>query len=41
MYVSQLQGGISVFNIEYLVTTPEGVKRFSARHELGLFKQDK
>lgn len=37
MYVNELEGSISVFNIHYLVGTPQGVDHFVERAEMGLF----
>jgi SAM-dependent methyltransferase len=34
---SEREGNLSMFEFEYLVGTPEGVKHFTERHELGLF----
>lgn len=40
MYAHELEGTVSVFNIHYLVGTPEGVEHFTERHEVGLFTQE-
>jgi SAM-dependent methyltransferase len=40
MYVSELRGSISVFNIHYMVGTPTGIEQFSETHEMGLFTLD-
>jgi SAM-dependent methyltransferase len=40
MGLPQRDGTVSVLDLEYLVATPEGVERFSERHELGLFTVD-
>jgi ubiquinone/menaquinone biosynthesis C-methylase UbiE len=37
MYTSELQGTVSIFDINYLVGTPEGVSYFTEKHEIGLF----
>jgi ubiquinone/menaquinone biosynthesis C-methylase UbiE len=37
MYTSEIEGRVSVFNINYLVGTPEGVNYFTEKHEMGLF----
>jgi len=40
MNVAQREGNVSMFDFEYLVGTPDGIERFSERHELGLFTVD-
>jgi len=37
MYTSEIEGTVSIFDINYLVGTPEGVSYFTERHEMGLF----
>ncbi len=37
MYTSDLGANVSIFDIHYLVGTPERVEHFTERHELGLF----
>jgi SAM-dependent methyltransferase len=37
MNVAQSEGSVSIVEFEYLVGTPNGVERFTERHELGLF----
>ena len=38
MNVAQREGTVSMFEFEYLVGTPDGIERFTERHELGLFR---
>jgi len=38
--VNELRDGMSILDFHYLVCVPEGVKRFSEHHELGLFTHD-
>ena len=40
MNISAVEDGVSVLNFHYLVATPEGIKHFTERHELGLFSHD-
>jgi len=37
MYLSEKEENRSIFDIHYLVGTPEGVTHFTERHEMGLF----
>lgn len=40
MNISELEDGVSVLNFHYLVATPNGIKHFTERHEVGLFSHD-
>jgi SAM-dependent methyltransferase len=40
MYTSEIEGTVSIFDINYLVGTPQGVKYFTERHEMGLFTHE-
>jgi SAM-dependent methyltransferase len=40
MYTTEVQDGVSVLNIHYMVGTPAGVETFTERHEMGLFTDD-
>ena len=40
MNISEVDGNLSFFDFHYLVGTPEGIKYFTERHELGLFTND-
>jgi hypothetical protein len=37
MNVPEREGDVSIVEFQYLVGTPDGIDRFSERHELGLF----
>jgi SAM-dependent methyltransferase len=39
MYVSQREGNVSLFDIHYMVGTPDGVHEFTELHAMGLFTQ--
>lgn len=40
MYTSEVEGTVSIFDINYLVGTPQGVEYFTERHEMGLFTHE-
>jgi len=40
MNVAERAGNLSRFDFEYLLGTPDGIERFTERHELGLFTVD-
>jgi ubiquinone/menaquinone biosynthesis C-methylase UbiE len=40
MYTSDIKGRLSVFNINYLVGTTEGIEHFTELHEMGLFSHE-
>jgi hypothetical protein len=40
MYTSELEGSVSVLDINFLVGQPNGVDYFKERHEMGLFSRD-
>jgi len=40
MYVSDIQGLVSILDIHYLIGTPDGISQFTERHESGLFTHE-
>ena len=40
MYTSEMEGQFAVLDINYMVGTPQGVRYFMERHELGLFTSE-
>jgi SAM-dependent methyltransferase len=40
MYISEIEDKVTVFNIHYMVGTPEGIECFTERHEMGLFTHE-
>jgi len=40
MNISEMRGGLSVFDFHYLVARPSGIEHFVERHELGLFSHE-
>lgn len=40
MYTHEIEGLVSIFDINYLVGTPQGVEYFTERHEMGLFTHE-
>jgi hypothetical protein len=40
MYTSDIEGRLSVFNINYLVGTAQGIEHFTELHEMGLFSHE-
>jgi ubiquinone/menaquinone biosynthesis C-methylase UbiE len=40
MYTSDIEGRLSIFNINYLVGTTQGIEHFTELHEMGLFSHE-
>ncbi|MCX5848717.1 MAG: class I SAM-dependent methyltransferase [Deltaproteobacteria bacterium] len=40
MYISEIEGKMTIFNIHYLVGTTESIECFTERHEMGLFTHE-
>lgn len=40
MFITRVEGRVSIYDIHYLVGTPEGIEYFIEREELGLFTHD-
>lgn len=40
MFITRIQGNVSVYDIHYLVGTPDGIEYFIEREELGLFTHE-
>ena len=40
MYTHEIEGSVSVFDVNYLVGTPQGVEYFTERQEMGLFTHE-
>ena len=40
MYTSEIKENISIFDINFLIGTPQGIHHFTERHEMGLFSHE-